>query len=891
MTKIVVYIKKFWLIIGLLVCCELYEIAAPQKAHAAFDSLLDRESQVTYSGLFDFVLKIVGDIYICFYKNIMYNPSELSNTCIPRIITSDSNYENDCSASGGNEAAIKYKSLGLIIMIASLVAATVLSWIPFVGQILFIAAMYLMVDTVITCLGTYVLAPHEYINGLLNRFQCEKQGNKIVNVAPDALTVSDVPFFYNCADQQTDKNALATAIANNDTSGLDAITGYGNMNDPSMPYCQGGSEQYALNNLKGTYVDIDVSDLGVGSLIIGNVGGLLSLWTRGLCEVSKDTFIHFNLAQIRNGVWNGGGSLVPYYRLNNGKIQLCAASISRFLGSVVSGCSYIVPPIEAYSIDAGFTSETRCIYFLSTRTDLNSLGNSLIKNEKDGNYSPVGLFLQSDFHMMSTIMGCIQDLLIKVVVAGNNDETESFLYMIQNTLKGIIYVVLILYVSILGIKIMSKPNPPEIGEVIMYVLKFGVVVAMSGIAGQNIWYNNTSNSSSSQGLYILLLDALNNASGLVLQSTNNIAPVNMCYLDYEGKNLLSERSLDATPASQGTKNALLATTTILPQEQGKLMLSTWDFVDCKLASYLSLNSCKYSISGMISMWLISMVIALPTAFLLGIITIIFGVFMFLTMFRFVHITIVSMFALTVLVLVSPIIACFLLFEFTKDTFKTWFKMLLGYILYPAMVFAFLGLMITTFDSIFYGLPINTECTQSKNCTISDICGTSQSDNSSIYCIITRAVSDEVSKQSNARVVEANMCNVQAGTISKALMTEYDISIGSFTLFRINTVKFALFPDLFLGIAKMLLFMILFYYMLDATLLFFETLLGIHGIANMTPNYVAGAVKLAKSAAMAAAGVPPSEGHGGAQDLAKNIAKDGEKDGEKDGDSKQRYQSN
>gem|GEM_PF-6160375 len=830
--------RKLLVILGIVIS---FSIVETEEAHAGFNSLLERESQVYYSGFIDFIVKLVEDIYICYYKDIVFNLSQLNETCIPRIITSDSSYEKDCDGSKGNPTAVAFSALGLAVFISALVVVVLSAWIPIIGQTLFLISVVVLASVIIACLGTYVLAPHEYINGLLGKFKksdCEKRGNKIVNKNSDALTVDDVPFFYNCADTEVEKDKLAYAVQSGDLSGLDDITGYGNMTGASTPYCQGESKNYALNvlktnkNAKQSFAGVNLSDVEVGSIIVGVtgktvIGQIIALFSRDRCDVDSDYVYLFNMNTIRKGGWDNILKPLPYYRLYGGKIQLCAVNISIFLGALIAGCTYVAPPIEAIPIDAGFTEHTRCSYFLSSRSDLNSLGNYINSSVTNDSYSSVGLFLQSDFHIMSTIVGCIQDLLIKVVVGGTDDAEQSLLYQIQENLKNIVRVVLILYISLLGIKIISSPNPPQMSEVVMYVLKFAAVIAMSGVGGTNIWYNKDSK----DGMYKLLLDSMDDLSNKVLQSTNNLAPVNMCYYQWDdGENLLSLRDI---PAVGRTKDSPGLVATVAMLNEDKLKVSVWDFIDCKLASYLSLNSCKYTMSGMISMWLISVCIFLPAIFLLGVTTIIFCVVLFITMLRFAHLSIVSMFSLTILVLVSPIISCFMLFDYTKETFKTWFKMLIGYTLYPAMIFSFIALMTATFDSIFYGqVPSdNKSCLQSKSCTVEQICGSSKSDNSSIYCTIIRSVQDTSTKS-----VEPNMCNVKSGTILSSMTQSYEIKLLGLTIFSVTALKDILFEDVFIGIAKMLLFVILFYNMTNSIISFFETLLQIYGIGNLAPSY-------------------------------------------------------
>jgi type IV secretion system protein VirB6 len=844
MNNMMQYMRKLLVILGLVVSFSIIET---EEAHAGFNSLLERESQVHYSGFFDFIMKLVEDIYICYFRSVLFSTGKLNNTCIPRIITSDSSYEKDCDSSHSNGDVATFAIFGLALYLISLATVISLAFTPIFGPIFFLFAICTLASVIIICLNTYVLAPHEYINGLLDNLDCDQRSDEVINTNKDAITMNDVPFFYNCADTEVEKDKLAYAVQSGDLSGLDDITGYGNMTGPSTPYCQGRNKKYALNMLKKhsknkSFGDIDLEDVEVGSIIVGYVGGasiikqISALFEdRRLCDVDSDELELFTMKDARKGGWKPDpdvsgyvGKPIPFYRLYSGKIELCLVHITIFLGALITGCTYVAPPIEAIPIDGGFTEGTRCSYFLSSRSDLNSLGSFINSSVDDYIYYPVGLFLESDFHVMSTIVGCIQDLLIKVVVGGTDDVEQSLLYQIQEGLKDIVRVVLVLYISLLGVKIISSPNPPQTSEVVLYILKFAGVIAMSGIAGPNIWYNKDSG----DGLYKLLLDSMDDLSNKVLQSTNNLAPVNMCYYEWnDGENLLSLRNIPAVPKGKDTPG-LQPTVAMLNKDQ--LKISVWDFIDCKLTSYLNLNSCQYTMSGMITMWLISTSIFLPTIFLLGITTIIFCIVLFVTMLRFAHLSIVSMFSLTILVLVSPIISCFMLFDYTKETFKTWFKMLIGYTLYPAMIFSFIALMTATFDAVFYGqIPSeNKSCLQTKNCSFEDICGSSKGDNNSIYCTIIRAVKNN----KGLKHIEPSMCDLNTGDFYTSLTETYKIEIAGLTIYNITALKDSIFDDIFIGIGKMLLFIILFYNMTNSIISFFETLLQVYGIGSMAPSY-------------------------------------------------------
>jgi type IV secretion system protein VirB6 len=185
---------------------------------------------------------------------------------------------------------------------------------------------------------------------------------------------------------------------------------------------------------------------------------------------------------------------------------------------------------------------------------------------------------------------------------------------------------------------------------------------------------------------------------------------------------------------------------------------------------------------------------------------------------------------------------FVLFEFTKQTFQTWLKTLIGYIIYPALGLAFISLMIVTFDSIFYGKPVNNNCTKTANCTIKDICGVSLSDNNSLYCVMALRLNDAKIKNASA-----NFCSVRDGKITNLFASEDLI-----TSFKNNT-KVYFWQNALAPLAKMVLFAILFHKMMRAVLTFFETMLSVYGISSLT----ASASALGRSAASVAYRVNPA----------------------------------
>jgi type IV secretion system protein VirB6 len=832
-----IIMKKFLLLLTCILCFEILSDLNPQQSHAAFDSVLEYETRTHYDGFFDFLIKIVEDIYTCFWSNLILNYGQLKQTCIPRLITQEGSYEDDCNGSADNESFIKDQGVTTVIFIAMLIATVALSYIPVIGNLAWIWVGIPVINIIVTCLGSYVIAPYEYVNHLLGYMQCEDDNGIVTNKHPKAITEVDVPFFYKCLDNPVPKDLVI-----NDPR-LD--TEYGNMTGPSTPYCQPGNDKYAVNQLPQNDLGITNDEL-ISSIIVKKVGfwKIIKFEHRDICDLAGDRTVLFTRQNVKDGKEDSNWpTTIAFYRLYGGKIQLCSAT-STMVAPIMNGCTFIAPPIENFKIEAAYTDNTRCSYFLSSRDDLISLGIAITKPHRDaGDFPPVGLFLQSDLHILSTTLGCLQDLLAKIVVSSDGGVEESFLYQIQVTMRNIAKVVLILYISLLGIKIISNPQPPQMGEVVVYILKFGFVVVMSGLLGPKIWYDDNTNNN--KGLYNLLIDSMDDLSNRVLQSTNTVSPVNMCYLDENGKNLLSENEIPVDKYG-----STIQATHSIRAKKDHVKLTVWDYIDCKLIGYLNLNSCKYTVSGLISFWFVSTCILFPSTFLLGLISVIFCVVLFKTMSKFVHLVVLSLFTLTILVLVSPIMVCFILFDYTKQTFDTWFKMIIGYVLYPGLILSFVALMITTFDAVFYGTVSNTSCLNTSSCSVHDICYKDTTlNNDSIYCAIASTIykGKTESELKDIKTVDPTLCNVPSSKMFDAINDGgYDV-LG--THYKIPT--WDMFMLLFKSMLKMTLFVLLFHHIADAVVSFLETLLALHGLSSAAAKGEEAGKMVFKAASMAA----------------------------------------
>ena len=833
-----VVLQLFFIIITIFMGC--------QKAFA-FDSMIEFESRsVTDSGF-----SYLGNLDNCFTSGKAAWPWEYSafnNTCIPTMLSKN---KNSCKDGGvGGVALITNIGRGLVYysMLQSFPIGTIFA-------LLSIGIEYtIMVDL---CTNAYIVAPHEYINFENDWVQCQENGsNSVLNVHPNALTAVDVPFYYHCDPFYDPDSGTTLQPGVKENEELIGRT-WGYMGAAS-PYCAGNAASYARKDM-------------VGKVVVNYVSGWNRFWSgMNRCKKGGDgspTRQELVLAAKKH---NNDKYMMPahyhaYYRFVSGvgKVQLCVVTPYTLLPIRV-GCSYVPPPADDLDLDEFlkvYLKDTRCYYFITGRSDLNALGKSLRDTDEFGiKKQYVKDFLTSDMHIISTIVGCMQDLLIKVFMDPNSTNVNGqkpFFQIVQERLKQIVYVVMILYVTIVGIKIMTATELPQRGEMIMYIIKFGLVLYF---ATGSAWYDVKNGEK--VGLFPALLTASSEIAGFFMGAQNDNDPIGFCQYQLNGSNIFMEREIPISAAIQSSSgNAIsgyILSQALQPTMgfQDKVKITIWDLIDCKLLNYLNLGSCKYTVAGLTGVWIISAAFLVSMqGFLLSIISFIYCLMLLLVIFKFVHIFILSMFVLTILVLVSPVILCFALFDYTKSIFQKWMQLVLGYVLYPALIFAFIALMLATFDAVFFG---DIDLAKNRGDLKKACAGVD-----SIFCTTYDAVG-------------VDPCSANLGNINGTLTRTLDLGpLGKYTILK----------EVFVGayldaVLKLMLFAFLFYLFMGSVSSFLAILTGVQDLGSMAKGSINIGAVMASAAGAASGG-----GGGTAKGDAKATAKgDGGSEG---GDNKSR----
>ena len=264
---------------------------------------------------------------------------------------------------------------------------------------------------------------------------------------------------------------------------------------------------------------------------------------------------------------------------------------------------------------------------------------------------------------------------------GNKVNERSFFQIFQEQMLSFVKAMLSFAVMFLGIKILLGVGSIKKPELLVFLLKIGLVVYfVMGNAWQSVFFD---------GVY----RASEVASSLVFKVVISDNPEKRDGCQF-GKISFSDGSTEKVADK------------IYPAN--KEYLAIWDTIDCKIARYLGVSDSSMSAIGkMIAGNLLSSLLPV-TALLnkagifLSFLFMIFGCILIAAAIRALHIFISSAFLIILLVYVSPIIIPLCLFKKTEDMYNKWLKTLLGTAIQPAVLFAYLGIFISVLDSSVIG---------------------------------------------------------------------------------------------------------------------------------------------------------------------------------------------
>lgn len=305
-------------------------------------------------------------------------------------------------------------------------------------------------------------------------------------------------------------------------------------------------------------------------------------------------------------------------------------------------------------------------------------------------------------------------------------KNQTFFNKIQDQFRFPLKIAFVLSMVFFGFNILLATPESFINKktVMTYLVKFGLVYFfVLGNAWQSFFMDS-------------VMSLSTEFSNITFQPKNTNDGCNFPKYNYEKLN--SDKDDMTTPTAITTfKKDVEAN----PRYSiGKGYLRIFDTLDCKIARALGYgpdvstpNLAKMIFSGILTG-------GLGITFFFAAFT--YGFMLISIAMRAIHITIISIMGIILLIYVSPITITCALFERTKGIFENWWKQMLGFILQPMIVFAYIGLMLTVFDNLFIGdarfeikadneLIPKLTCTKEPNSLINP-------EETSVYCILNFA---------------------------------------------------------------------------------------------------------------------------------------------------------
>ncbi|MGN7661879.1 MAG: type IV secretion system protein [Anaplasma sp.] len=286
----------------------------------------------------------------------------------------------------------------------------------------------------------------------------------------------------------------------------------------------------------------------------------------------------------------------------------------------------------------------------------------------------------SPFPVTSVLVNCIVGSLRNILsppdptkcpnraATTNVGTNPGFLKVAQEKLKKAVMATLVLALILFAVKA-ALGGVQNASELYMTAIKFALVV-----------YFTQSNAMATAYDYLINLSV--GISDIVLQAGGH---ANVC--DYKVEDYKNPGGLT--------------------HGGGLTYLLPWDRLDCRMMFYMGSQLNGGTGVGVMLTVLLCAALLIPAILINAKVIICVVAFFAVLMLIFtviwaVYVFLLSLIALTILTIISPLMIPMCLFQVTKGFFDGWTKQLMVYSLYPVILFAFLSLMFTVFDQLYFG---------------------------------------------------------------------------------------------------------------------------------------------------------------------------------------------
>lgn len=435
------------------------------------------------------------------------------------------------------------------------------------------------------------------------------------------------------------------------------------------------------------------------------------------------------------------------------------------LGGVGAIVGAIIPIDKADDLYSGDTESNssnlakNCVYLPEPRVQLvpPSWSNMISKvcTEYDSSDSMFRWPNGKNRSFIGVTVQCIEETFnnIFTVEEGKNPDgkARTFFSQAQAHMKKIVFAIIILYITLFGYRMTvmggGKVNISQ-KEWFWVVLKIALVIFFA--AGSGMTQVLPALQTTTKGLSAIVIEAgfgnkidskkafddVSAAAREYDEAVNDLADARIAYAKDPANTSLVKVLNEAMQVKNEAESKLSKAKAVsdsygynycdfrnVPYPNGQDFMKIWDMIDCKISKYLGIGDNTSSPGSpqlinavflltmfIIMSFLVTYVIAGGFAIayyvtILGVILaclVMFLVYLLLIILRMVQSYLIASISLVILTFVSPLIIPAVLFEKTKESFKIWVKLLIGYTLQPVILFAVVAFLMGMFDSVIFG---------------------------------------------------------------------------------------------------------------------------------------------------------------------------------------------
>ncbi len=271
-------------------------------------------------------------------------------------------------------------------------------------------------------------------------------------------------------------------------------------------------------------------------------------------------------------------------------------------------------------------------------------------------------------------------------VEGKVSLSNSFFIDIQAKFRALVKMALVLAIMFFGAQLLLGLGEVKKKKLTSFIIKVGLVAYFATADGwQTVFEDGITKTSNLLSEIVMVVDPAN------LDSTKQDG-CQFPKFNYKGNDYAKTNHFSYSLAKKEE---------IKPSyPPGKEYLRIWDTLDCKIARAIGFEP-SVSVPNLVRMVLAGFLTS-GAGIIFLVATMLFGFFLIAVVVRAIHIFLISSIGITLLIYISPLAITMSLFDKTKAVFDNWLRQLLGLVLQPVILFAYLGLLVVIFDSVIIG---------------------------------------------------------------------------------------------------------------------------------------------------------------------------------------------